>query len=285
MRLHVCWVAEKTVVMPWNYMNLLHGFVYRAIKKADPVLGNFLHNRGFVVGGHRYKFLTFSLLFPRAARKADKGIEMRPPINWWVSSPLPGLMEALATTLLMEGKAQIGKVELILQRLEAEELPHLGRRSLFETISPIVTSTGVKQGGKIKRRFLSPEDPDFWRVLEVNLKRKAAALGWGSALGNVKFLCEGKWRSKLFEVQGANVRGWMGKFWCEGSSELLRLGYEAGFGERNAQGFGMVRILVPTVPSKPGDLTRTGDLRQDIQTSLTSEDGSSRYGLGFATRQ
>lgn len=259
-------------------MHLLHGLVYSAIKKADPVLGNFLHNRGFVVGGHRYKFLTFSLLFPRAARKTDDGIEMHPPINWWVSSPLPGLMEALATTFLIDGKVQVGKVELILQSLEVEELPQLGRRCLFETISPVVASTGMKQGGKIKRRFLSPDDPNFWRVLEVNLVRKALALGWGNALGNVRFLCEDKWRSKLFKVQGANVRGWMGRFWCEGSFELLRLGYEAGFGERNAQGFGMVQLVASSVPSKSRDLTATGGSRQDIQGVLTIEEEDWRYG-------
>jgi CRISPR-associated endoribonuclease Cas6 len=32
------------------------------------------------------------------------------------------------------------------------------------------------------------------------------------------------------------------RFIAEGPQDLLRIGYEAGFGERNAQGFGMVRV-------------------------------------------
>jgi len=59
----------------------------------------------------------------------------------------------------------------------------------------------------------------------------------------LQFVSEGNWRSKLFRVQGTKVRGWEGKFWVEGDPELIRIGYEAGFGERNAQGFGMVKLV------------------------------------------
>jgi hypothetical protein len=34
----------------------------------------------------------------------------------------------------------------------------------------------------------------------------------------------------------------MMRFQVSGPPELIRLGYDASFGERNAQGFGMVRI-------------------------------------------
>jgi len=97
MRLHVVWTAEKAVLLPWNYLHLLHGFLYTAIKKASPKLGEFLHEQGFVVGGHRYKLVTFSLLFPQAAEPTDDGLKMLPPIHWWVASPLPAPMEALAS--------------------------------------------------------------------------------------------------------------------------------------------------------------------------------------------
>jgi CRISPR-associated endoribonuclease Cas6 len=44
-------------------------------------------------------------------------------------------------------------------------------------------------------------------------------------------------------VQGTKVKGFELQFWAEGNPELLKIGYEAGFGERNAQGFGMVKVL------------------------------------------
>ena len=33
------------------------------------------------------------------------------------------------------------------------------------------------------------------------------------------------------------------KFVAHGDTELLKLGYEAGFGEKNSMGFGMVSIM------------------------------------------
>ena len=243
MRLHVIWTAEKPVLLPWNYLHLLHGFLYTAIKKASPKLGEFLHEQGFVVGGHRYKLVTFSLLFPRAAEPTDDGLEMLPPIHWWVASPLSAPVEALAFTLLTEGEAKIGKVKLTVERVEVEEPPKIEGRCLFQTLSPIVASTGVRKGGKIEHRFLSPEEQDFWRVLETNLRRKAIVLGVEASPDALRFSSEWEWRSKLFEVQGTKVRGWEGKFWVEGDPALIRIGYEAGFGERNAQGFGMVKLV------------------------------------------
>ncbi|MCS7188082.1 MAG: CRISPR-associated endoribonuclease Cas6, partial [Armatimonadota bacterium] len=53
----------------------------------------------------------------------------------------------------------------------------------------------------------------------------------------------GEWKSRLYEVQGTKVRGFEGRFWAEGNPELLKIGYDAGFGERNAQGFGMVKLV------------------------------------------
>lgn len=45
-------------------------------------------------------------------------------------------------------------------------------------------------------------------------------------------------------IHSVQVRGWMMTFQAEGPAELLRVGYGVGFGERNAQGFGMVWTVV-----------------------------------------
>ncbi|MCS7264995.1 MAG: CRISPR-associated endoribonuclease Cas6 [Armatimonadetes bacterium] len=243
MRLRVSWTADGAIVLPWNYLHLLHGFLYAAIRKASPKLGEFLHEQGFVVGSHRYKLVTFSLLFPKRSKAHKDGLEMTPPILWWVSSPLPAPIEALAMTLATETQFRIGKVYLMVERIEVEELPNFTGRCLFQTLSPIVASTGVRKGEKLEHKFLSPNEPEFWRVVEMNLRRKAQALDLEFADEPLKFEPVGEWKSRLYEVQGTKVRGFEGQFWAEGNSELLKIGYDAGFGERNAQGFGMVKLV------------------------------------------
>lgn len=244
MRLHIVFYSERPVTLPWHYPHLLHGFLYDAIAKARPHLGSFLHDQGFVVGNHRYKMLVFSKLYPRRASSHAGGLTLTPPIHWWVSSPLVAPMEALAVTMLAEGEVILGSARLAVEKIEVEPVPELSGRVLCETISPLVASTGIRVGGRLRKRFLSPDDPHFWRVLEVNLLRKAAAMGLPvKQEARVWFASAGEWRSKLLTVQGTQVRGYEGRFTMEGERSLILLGYEAGLGERNVQGFGMFRVV------------------------------------------
>lgn len=246
MRLHIVFNTEKLITLPWHYPHLLHGFLYGAIARARPQLGSFLHEQGFVAESHRYKMVVFSKLYPRRAAICSAGLTLTPPIRWWVSSPLAAPMEALAVVLLAEGEAILGTNRLAVERIEVEPVPELEGRVLCETISPLVASTGVMSGGKLRKQFLSPDEPRFWEVLEVNLLRKAHALGLPVKEGaRVRFERIGEWRSKLLTVQGTQVRCYEGRFALEGEKSLLLLAYEAGLGERNMQGFGMFRV-VPT---------------------------------------
>lgn len=91
--------------------------------------------------------------------------------------------------------------------------------------------------------FLSPWEGAFQQVLTQNLLNKARALGMeplGGAGVQLKPLVGV--RSRLVSVRGIKVRGFEGRFQALGDGLLVRVGYEAGFGERNAQGFGMVGI-------------------------------------------
>lgn len=101
----------------------------------------------------------------------------------------------------------------------------------------------------INARFLSPED-DWSETIRRNLLRKYQALynlapeddrlswTWGQ-----EYLRESERRrrcaSVLTDIRGIKIRGWLALFAVEGSTELIEIGYEAGFGSRNSMGFGM----------------------------------------------
>jgi len=243
MRLHIVLTTKTPIILPWNYPNMLRGVLYSAIKKSNSKLGEFLHNQGFEIQGHRYKLITFSLLFPKSSQKEKTGIKMIPPIHWWISSPLSSPLEASVTTWLCEGKIRLGRIELMIEKIEVEKTPTFKNPCAFKTLSPIVVSSGVYSGKKLEHRFLSPQEDEFWRIVELNLRRKALVLGINVFQEPLRFQSIGEWRSKLLEIQKIKVKAWEGSFSVEGCLELIKLGYEAGFGERNAQGFGMVKIL------------------------------------------
>lgn len=241
MRVRVIFQAEGPVWVPWHYLELLQGLAYNVMRKASPELASRLHSEGFVVGSRRYKLITFSWLFPQSAVQRDKGLLMSPPIKWWLSSPLLSVMEAFICGLLAQPEIRLGNQTLTVEKIYLEPPFHPGERAILETISPIVASTGLVEGGRMRKVFLSPESEDFSRVITENLQYKALAL-WGKEIpeGKVEFKPL-KLRSKLVPVHWINVRCYEGVFEVKGHPELILLGYEAGFGERNFQGFGMMR--------------------------------------------
>lgn len=48
--------------------------------------------------------------------------------------------------------------------------------------------------------------------------------------------------TRLIDYKGIKIRGVMAPFTARGNVELLKLGYSAGFGEKNSLGFGMVEV-------------------------------------------
>jgi CRISPR-associated endoribonuclease Cas6 len=98
-------------------------------------------------------------------------------------------------------------------------------------------------------RYLTPSDPDeFSEAVRRNLLRKYEALYGGAPQDDSLRL---EWDSeyvrrerhggtKLVGIKGIKVRGVLAPFTLAGSTELMALGYDAGIGEKNSMGFGMV---------------------------------------------
>lgn len=250
MRVRILLHADDCIWVPWHYPEWLQGLVYRTIGKTSPELASRLHSEGFVVGSRRYKLITFSWLFPRSATQEKNGLWLEPPINWWVSSPLATVMEAFASGLLTYPEINLGKQKVVVGMVWTEPSFYPRDRVVLETLSPIVVSTGIVEGDKMRKVFLSPEDQDYSRIITENLQRKAEAFfGERVPSGEVE-MKPLEYRSKLVAIYGVKIRCYEGVFEVKGSPELIKLGYEAGFGERNSQGFGMMRLKVREVANE-----------------------------------
>ncbi len=243
MRLKVTLDHPSPFFLPWRYPELLRGAFYTALRRWEPELAEAMHDQGLTAGSRRYKPFTYSWLRPRAAQRQPGGLLMQPPVWWWVSSPLLQIVEAVAGFLLTKGTINLGSVNLTVVQVEVEAMPPLKPPLVVETLSPIVASTGVEQGGRLRKVFLEPWQEEFHRVLSQNLINKARALGHAIS-GDTKVRLEPLKgvRSRLVTVNDIAVRGFEGRFRASGDTLLLRIGYETGFGERNAQGFGMVQL-------------------------------------------
>ncbi len=242
MRLKVSFCFEGEALLNWNYLDHLRGVLYSAMACAAPRLARHIHERGFEACKKTYKLLTFSLLFPRQKEACEEGLLVRGGADWFISSPLPLLMEVVAEGLLSMGEVRIGKLVWGVERLEILRPPKIPQGATFKTLSPLVASTGKREGGRFLKVFLSPGEEDFGRVLKQNLERKFWALYGEEPRGGVDFEFHPPFRSKLFRVSGTDVKGWELTFSMRGDPALMRLAYDAGLGERNTQGFGMIEL-------------------------------------------
>jgi len=240
MRLRLEFRFPNAVVLPWNYLDWLQGLLYDAMRRGLPRVARQVHDVGFRGEGKRYKLVTFSLLYPARHRRLAEGLQMEGPVLWWVSSPVENLLEAVVLGLLKEPEVRLGPQTVFVERVEVEPPPPWADTMTWRTLSPVCVSTGRMEGGRFRKVFVDPADPDFERILCDNLRRKARALGWAAPDTAVRLEWLKGPASQLLTVHGVRVRGWRGVLRVVGPPELLRVGYEAGLGERNAQGFGMV---------------------------------------------
>jgi len=244
MRIRITFSIRRSRLLPWRYPELLIGLFYRWVYAGNAVFGQQLHDRGWQAGGHRYKLYTFSWLQGAAVQPEKDGLRFTAPLYWQVSSPLPQLMETLLQGIWKEPDVALGQLLLRVEQVEVLPEPTPDRVPMpLRTLSPIVVSTSEadEATGKLRKVFLSPEDPHFSRVIRDNLLRKAHLLGIALSEAEV-YLLPVQVRSRLVTVHGVQVRGYEGFFTYEGPMSLFRVGYQAGFGERNGQGFGMVEV-------------------------------------------
>jgi CRISPR-associated endoribonuclease Cas6 len=250
MRIRFKLTPPTPVRITWNHHYALSSALYATIGYASPGFSTFLHDRGFIADGKQFRLFTFSSLQGRVIERNEHGITMVPPLELLCSSPVPEFVRAVAEGALKIGSLRIEETTLPVGRVETLPDPQFVSPMFFKPLSPITASTGhVDADGHMRANYLSPDDSSYFDHLALNLLRKYEAFtGKPPEDKNVKFkvaenlLPKKGMQSKLIDIKGIKVRGWLVPVEGEGNPELLRLAYEAGLGEKNSVGFGMVEV-------------------------------------------
>ena len=234
--------------LPLNYQFALASLIYATLGEADRVFAERLHDEGFGVEQRKFKLFTFSRLQAQRSRVVkDRLLLEDPHISVQISSPVADFIEHFVTGLFRCETFQLAGVVFKLESAETLPPPAFTTRMSFRALSAITETT--KEEGQKHARYLGLND-DWSRIININLRRKFQALhGRAPADSNLQwswdrdYLAEAERRgrrlSQLTDIHGIKVRGWLAPFTVEGSTELIELGYETGFGSRNSMGFGM----------------------------------------------
>jgi CRISPR-associated endoribonuclease Cas6 len=221
-------------VVPFNYNLALAGAVYGPIKRVDSDLAYNIHS------STGYKFFTFSWLQIPGSKTNKRGIFIDGHAHFFVSSPIKEIVSAFVEGILEKPIVRIGGTILHVETVEVLSQPLLNGTAVFSTLSPIIVRTAAEENGALRTIDLYPTDPKFYENLRNNLIKKYKSL-YNEEKTNIGFSKPSFARPVRIKIRDTFHRASHMTFEAAGDSDLLRLGYEAGFGGKNSMGFGMVR--------------------------------------------
>jgi CRISPR-associated endoribonuclease Cas6 len=264
MRIRVHLRAPPPIVIPLNYAHQLASVVYRLLDCSSSAYATFLHEQGYGTGDRLFKLFTFSPLFgyPRQVVAGHLRFETT-AMTWSITSPVEAFIRHVVQGILSLDQLEIAGVTFAIAQVETLPEPAFTDEMRFTCLSPLTMS--VRTAGQRWAQYLAPEDPQFAAAVRSNLERKCALVqalqGEAAEVPPAKVFSltfdphyqarHGGRISKLIDYKGTKIRGYQAPLTVTGPSELLRIGYACGFGDRNSQGFGMVEVARGGAPQMP----------------------------------
>lgn len=250
-------------LLPLSYQYELSSWLYGLIGRSDREFADFLHSKGYVEKGKRFKLFTFSNLFiPPKYQIIDDRIKIwSKEISFTVSFLMDAPAAKLILSLFDEKPFRLGDriSQVDLQWIGIRQLPlDIPEQAIYqlETASPmVVTAPEAQPNGRLRHRYLSPKDTDFEHYFFQNLVRKYQAARKYGLVEEVDLEVPMRFRlvGDRVKKQGVRIKaqtreetkviGYRFRFEVEGPRELIRLGLLAGWGSSSAQGFGASRLL------------------------------------------
>ena len=250
MRIKIICNVASGVCLPINCNYLLASAIYKFLRLSDPEYARFLHEDGYIAGSKRFKLFTFSQLMARNREIMGDQICFRSQVTWYVSSPQEAFLGSFATSLMDKGELRIGRQYLPVMNVNIPRVPPFHSNMKFRCLSPITMSTKREREGKLVMHYCLPDEPEFSELVRQNLVRKHETI-YGhrprddsfSMEFDPEYISRRKGRvTRLVRYKDVDIRGVMCPFHASGSPELMFVGYECGFGDKNSAGFGMVDI-------------------------------------------
>ena len=251
MRIKVVCPLTDSITLPINYNYYLSGVVYRFLQQSDRDYASFLHQQGYRQEQKRFKLFTFSQL--QAQRRQIKGdrICFQSDICWYLSSPKDEFLTHLASSLLTQPRLDLGQQQLPVAAVSAIQAPEFDSLMRFKCLAPLTMSTKREWQGQPSTHYCLPDDEQISDLIHQNLRRKYQAIYQTDIADTelkIRFDAEYIHRrqgkvTRLVEFKDQKIRGIMCPFQVEGSKELIQVGYETGFGDKNSFGFGMVDLI------------------------------------------
>jgi len=243
--------SKPEQLIPINYQYYLSSFIYSTLESADSEYSLWLHDNGYKSGNKAFKFFTFSLLNLRDWELQGTSIKIKSPrIEFTISLYTQKMAEKFVAGMFKDKTMNIfdrnTRANFKIKTIEAVPEIEFNEQMFFRAKSPIA----IKQNRESANEdiYIGPDHPKFTELLKKNLEEKYVTK---CIMDNMAVSTEGieeiniigDYKGKLIKIREGDysetcVKGYFCTFEIVGNSEMIKLGYETGFGINNSLGFG-----------------------------------------------
>ncbi|HRK29353.1 MAG TPA: CRISPR-associated endoribonuclease Cas6 [Chitinophagales bacterium] len=265
MRLKITFkVLNKGAKLPFSYQPFISAWLYNTLANADPLLADFLHQKGYCLDNQKFKLFTFSKLYLHNFKTDSEFMQIfDEEVSLIVSGFVPMMLHKLFMGLFEQQKQlywgnALYKLQLKIASVEILEPVKFTDTMRFSCISPM--AVGKKEDNDPTRnntQYLSPNDAEFAEFFTLNLLKKYNAALKHNLLAPLPKPPQIKFTSltpspkqKLITLKHSEntqkisrARAYLFDFELHAPIDIIRLGYLGGFGKHNAMGLGMVKIF------------------------------------------
>jgi len=258
MRLELDLECKPNSTIGLNYLYVLQAIIYKVLERADPVFSQWLHSKGYDSTGRNFKFFNFDFLRGFYVLDKPKNTIRFPEgkISWQISFCVDEPMEKFVIGLFKDQTLEVvtreGRADFHVKNINALEKLSFTSTTRFRTLTPVCISEDTVTDKH--PQFRSPLDKNFEMFFFNNLENKFREIHSIPRSSNTslltphfKLLSE-PYRKKYHTVKNRDEKpidtiGYEFDFEITAPPEFLRIGYYAGFGVKNASGFGFCEIL------------------------------------------
>ncbi len=242
-------IPKKTpTYIPMNYQEQLQGYIYSIFAEEFPKL----HDEGFKYENREFRHFTFSRISGKDIKFENKLMEINGAIKFFASFYMSPMPKIIVEHLIKNREFRIGAQGFDITQLYAYSEPNYSQSESgleIKTNSPLVIYKTIESENEKKTQYLTPVDEEFSERVKYNLVRKYNSIysedkkpeDFHFSMMPLKVDLN---RNKVItRYKGTIIEGYTGRYYIKCSTELFKIGYNCGFGSKNAQGFGMIEIV------------------------------------------
>ncbi len=253
---------KTTLPINTNYylVKLIKNLTYEYRRYLSSLLPKEKHERGFDV-------YTFSQLIIPDRKIEDFMISvLSAEFYWYVSSPYYQFLGILAKELRTQKRVRLYNDYFEVKNVHFVPVPEFSENEAqFTCLSPMTVVKKEGRNGHTIKRYIFPDQEDFYSTLEKDLKYKFKIIN-KKKIDKIDFNMEfdqeyvKRKNNRITKVitlerekrNQEQVRCVLAPFKIKAAPEVLQMIYDAGIGQMNDLGFGMVEIVKKAGPNKKG---------------------------------